>query len=343
MISEQHIFDTIGQWISDFKATSELQTIAGGNLNYVWRLNGQDRNLIIKWAPSHIAANPEVQLSPKRLDFEARALDLFAVGNLLDSLASEKLRPPRLLHFDSKKHLIIMEDVGQLPSIDLWFRKSGNPKIGKALGRFIGSLHKTTVGHPQLNQQFRNIDIQQTRQKVQYNPAADYLKKTGADTVDSSLVSKKTKALGQQLLEPGRCLVMGDLWPSSLLVDAGKLRLIDWEFAHFGRPLQDVGHFAAHCWMQSQADSSPIFEELWEQFWAAYKQELTDFTNALLTDDELDGMATHAGAEILVRAAGPFKEGYVYESFAAEHPVIQEAGQKAEQLISGNDISVLWQ
>ncbi len=346
MISEQHIFDIIQRHLPAFKASGELERISDGNLNHVWRLRGKEKNLIIKWAPPHIAANPEVPLSPKRIHFEAKALHLFERDNMLSLLASDNVRPPELLHFEEEADLLIMEDMGSQPSIAEWIINGGDGKVGTRLGRFIGKLHNCTLNTPALQQQFNNHDIQQTRLNVQYSPAADYLWKTGLRDVDSNLVSEKTKALGQELLEPGRCLVMGDLWPPSVLVDSGKLWLIDWEFAHYGRPLQDIGHFAAHCWMQSHMASSreqsESFKKLWNRFWTAYRQTLDEDCDNLLSDDETELMAIHAGAEILVRAAGPFKEGYVYGSLTAEDKAVREAGQQAVQLILDGNFSKLW-
>ncbi len=343
MIALDTIFEILHEHLLGFKPTGALQPLQGGNLNHVWRLPGKEQSIIIKWAPPHIAANPEVPLSPRRLTFEARALDLFADSGLLQSLASETIRPPKLLHFEQNQHLLVMEDFGPIPSLAGWISSEVQANIGHQIGTFIGKLHKITFHRNRLGQHFQNIDIQQTRQKVQYNPAADYLSKTGLSNVDSNRVAKKTKTLGQRLLEPGKCLVMGDLWPPSVLVDGGNLRLIDWEFTHYGRPLQDVGHFAAHCWMQAQRSGRwTSFRRLWKQFWDAYRQTLGDTFVQLFDEAELEAMATHAGAEILVRATGPFKNGYVYEELDAEHPAVGTAVQKAAELILAERWEPLW-
>lgn len=346
MITEDQILDIIKEHLPAFEAGSELQSISGGNLNYLWRLEGRPYNLIIKWAPPHIAANPEVPLSPERIHFEARALDLFSDGHLLDSLATKEARPPALLHFEPERDLLIMEDLGPKPPIADWIRDGGDISVGTRLGRFIGKLHRQTLDHPKLIKQFNNQDIQQTRLNLQYNPAADYLRKTGLSDVDPNLVSKKTKALGQQLLEPGRCLVMGDLWPPSVRVADGQLRVIDWEFAHFGRPLQDVGHFAAHCWMQAHQSASPDernrFKHLWKRFWETYRQQWGSLFGELFTAEERDAMATHIGAEIWVRAAGPFKQGYVYGPLPTEHTSIRQALCKATECITAAEPDELW-
>jgi 5-methylthioribose kinase len=344
MIETNTIYHIINRHLPRFRPTGELKLQRGGNLNNVWRIEGTKSNLIIKWAPPYIAANPEVPLNPQRIHFEARALELFKKGNLLGNITNIKIRPPELIHFDADYNLIIMEDLGQLPTIIKWVKTEGTPDLGSNLGEFIGLVHKKTLGLTELGFSFQNQNVQQTRCDIQYNGAADYAQKAGI--TDTNQLKAKCTVLGDKLLEPGKCLTMGDLWPPSLLVDKGNLRIIDWEFSHFGHPLQDVGHFAAHCWMQahcsSQKADKQLLRDLWNQFWQSYKQALSEDYTTLFTKAEHDYMTTHIGAEILIRATGPFKAGYVFEPYAANHQKIKYAADKARQLILKNDIGLLW-
>ncbi|NGP88819.1 phosphotransferase [Fodinibius halophilus] len=342
MISEQQIYLTLSRNLPNFKATSDLQPVNGGNLNHVWRIKGSDKDLIIKWAPPYIASNPDVPLSAERIHFEAKALQLFDEGNALDDLGGNTVRPPRCLHFEEELNLLIMEDIGMAPSLDEWLTDNSAATAGKKLGKFIGQLHRQTFANKQLSRRFRNLDIQQTRLEVQYNPAADYAMQSGAAGVDFNLIQSQTKTLGQQLLKEGSCLVMGDLWPPSVLVRRGEMRIIDWEFSHFGQPLQDVGHFAAHCWMQAHmAPSKELkdkFQKLWILFWKHYRASLGNRIIELKQDEVM----THAGAEILIRACGPFQEGYLYEGHKPGSRSIMQAVQKAQQFIESSQISELW-
>lgn len=346
-LSESEILSIISDELPGFNPQGPLQKLEGGNLNYVWRLEGAKKSLIVKAAPPYIASNPEMPLNVDRIQFEANALRLFNEGSYLHSLISTKIRPPNVAFYNHENNLLVMEDIGAWPHLGA--ADLNNPHFtdfGGLIGKFIAKLHSRTFEDEKLVEQFNNIQIQQTRFEVQYSPAAEYLKKMGLGDVDSNLVSQKTKALGQALLESGRCLVMGDLWPPSILVDETNLRIIDWEFVHFGRPLQDIGHFAAHCWMMahtaSRNNKKGVHEKLWDSFWQAYQRELEPAVDSLIDKGELGDMATHAGAEILVRATGPFKEGYVYEAYDDNHPIIGKAGQKATQLILGDDLSLLW-
>lgn len=344
MIAEERIHVLISAALPNLETEGMPEPIEGGNLNHVWRLKGKPHNIIVKWAPPYIAANPEIPLSPDRIHFEAQALNLFKEGHPLHSLISSEIRPPRIMGYSVQDNLLLMEDLGNIPSIDEWFSKSENSSAGLLLGQFIGALHRETIHTSSLAEQFDNRDIQQTRLKLQYRQAEKYVRSAGLNTRGD--LQSKTEALGDQLLNRGRCLVMGDLWPPSVLVDNSQLRLIDWEFSHYGRPLQDVAHFAAHCWMQAHTAASPAgeqkFKQLWNTFWKAYQQESENIFEQLFDEQEQKDAAVHCGTEILVRAAGPFKTGYVYESYPEDHPMITQAAQKAVILITEGNFKALW-
>lgn len=345
MLSKQQIFEIVTKELPDFKPESSLQPLEGGNLNHVWRLEGSPRNLILKLAPPYIAANPEVPLDPKRLEFESKALQLFQDGELLNGLASKHIRPPKYYFYDEKHHLLAIEDLGDLSDISrLPTGGMSAKKSGRWVGIFIGTLHRLSYNNPSLKKRFTNTGIQQTRREVQYNSAAEYAKSGGVTELKT--IQSKAQKLGKDLLDPGCCLIMGDLWPSSILMDNNKLRIIDWEFSHFGRPLQDVGHFGAHCWMlahtSSEANEKKMFRKLWQYFWEAYQESTEDHFDKLYNKQEYRDTVTHIGAEILIRAAGAFKEGYVYASFDDESPMVEEAVEKAVSLIRADDFSDLW-
>jgi hypothetical protein len=72
---------------------------------------------------------------------------------------------------------------------------------------------------------------------------------------------------------------------------------------------------------------------LWEAFLGAYCDALGDAKSALWTKSEERGAGIHFGAEILVRAVGPFQAGYVYDGLSPDHPVLQDAVQTAARAL----------
>lgn len=336
-VSAHTIMSLIHNRLPEFEPDGNLQELSGGNLNHVWRLNGRNHSLIIKHAPPYIASSPDVPLSSDRLAFEVRALQLFQPSGALYHLAHHGFRPPKSFFYDSENSVLVMEDLGEMKPLNQEipdFISAG--KIGYELGTFIGNLHCSTYQKEPFRKDFNNQQIQVTRNRLQYQPACEYAEIQEAGL--SGKVRMFTQELGNQLLEPGNCLVMGDLWPPSLFIGrAQELRLIDWEFVHFGRPLQDIAHFAAHCFMQHQT-STPQKEaedwvRIWEEFWSGYQKITGSYFNKLINKQELKEMYVHAGAEILIRAAGPFKEGYVYENLSRNDVLVKEAKNIAVQFI----------
>lgn len=324
--------------VPGFSPVGIPERLPEGNLNVVWRVEGEERSVIVKHAPPHIASNPDIPLDRFRLVIEARCLQAFGSEGGLRSLSDDSVRPPRLIDVNRQKAVLIMEDVGRRPTLDRWLSGDKGPievsetsRWGHHLGRFIGRLHAVTADDSSYAERFDNRPMQETRHAVQYQGVSDMLNR--ADVPNAAALGRRAESLGKQLLEPGICLTMGDLWPRSVMVGAEDLRIIDWELAHFGRPLQDVAHWLAHLWMlEHVASSSWETEAVGEQrraFLDAYFEAIGPARDDLWTSREEELAAVHLGAEILVRAVGPFQEGYVYAGLAPDHPTISEAVEEA--------------
>jgi 5-methylthioribose kinase len=120
---------------------------------------------------------------------------------------------------------------------------------------------------------------------VQYQGASNILRAGNVD--DAEMLGARAESMGHGLLDSGRCLTVGDLWPPSVLAVEEGLRLIDWKLAHYGRPLQDVAHFLAHLWMLRHRAPSD-----------AGAEAVTTLRDAFLTayDDALCGTRLRSGA-----------------------------------------------
>ncbi len=302
------------------------KALAGGLLNLVWRVPLEGGSVIVKHAPPHAAAAPEIPLDPARLGFEARALAAVGPGGALAGL-HRAVRAPAPLHYDPERHLLAMEDLGDPPSLERWLLTAGSqggadpaavePALAD-LGAFIAALHLRSAALPALAVDFQNRAVQQTRYEVQYDMAEASLAAAGIP--DATALGERARALGRRLLAPGRCLVMGDLWPRSVLMRADGPRVIDWEFAHWGRPGQDLGHLAAHLWMLARRGR--VFDP-WPAFINAY-EALRPLTAA----DRWEA-SVHFGCEILARTTGAFQGGYLYEGLEPSHPAMQQAANEA--------------
>ncbi|MFU8813180.1 MAG: phosphotransferase [Balneolaceae bacterium] len=316
----------------------EMEPLSGGNLNHLYRLGGTPEPVIVKHAPPYIAADPDTPLNPERLRFESDALQAFMPGGALSHLSegSPDVRPPRWIGFDPGQSLLAMEDLGNGPNIsEALLASRCRPSIGAKLGAFIGRLHASTADRPELKEHFTNSSIQLTRHQVQYRPAAEWLSKRSPELQNAA---GRIEQLGVDLQKPGRCLIMGDLWPPSIMVQNGQLRLFDWEFVHYGRPLQDVGHFAAHLLLLAIADPhiKQAVGRCWIHFRNAYLAETENQLPGEWNLPEVTNLKRHIGAELWMRTAGPFRNGYLFSGMSDSDPRFQHAVQLAVRFMSSS-------
>lgn len=289
------------------------EPVTGGLLNLVWRVPTDAGPVIVKHAPPYVASAPEIALDPARMDYEALALSLLA-RDLVD-VVTPAVQPPALHRYDPGLRAMVMEDLGPLPTLDDWLIHGGEPDRLAALGAFVAALHGRSPAVEGLAEMARNDGVQRTRYAVQYEPAGRSLAAGGV--ADAEALGETARALGRRFMAPGRCLVMGDLWPRSVLVSGEDLTVIDWEFCHWGRPAQDLGHLAAHLWMLRHRAGAG--EGAWRAFLDAYR------AGAALSEEDLRQTARHFGCEILARTTGAFQAGYLYDGLAHDAPALREA------------------
>ncbi len=304
-----------------FDPTGEPVALTGGLLNHVWRVSTADGSVVAKHASGEVAG---AVLSPDRVLLESRALALFEPGGPLAELAMDALRPPHPLATDSLRRLLVMENVDNALALDVWLKDADpdqSADVGRRIAGFLGQLHERTRGEGDLAKSFDNADVQRVRSRVQYGAVETWLSDFGYP--DAAALGASARALGETFEQPGRCLTMGDLWPRSVLVLPNTdLRLIDWEFAHFGRPAQDVGHLRAHLWMLVHTLATPAAQGCRDAFLAGYP----------LGGEEESLARRHAACEVLIRTIGPFRGGYLYHG-APDNRIGEAVGQACGWLV----------
>ena len=314
--------------------------VAGGHLNYVWRVAAEPRALIVKWAPPFAATHPAVALDPDRILIEAGCLELLGAGGRLAALCTHALRVPGRIDLDPERHVLVMEDLGALPDLGRLLRAGRVPAgAGGLLGRFIGGLHARTMGDSGIAKAFDNAAVQRTRLEAQYRAIGPLLAHAGIAAPPAA--ARRAARLGERLTGAGRCLIMGDLWPESVLVHGRRLRLIDWELAHFGQPAQDVGHLLAHLWMHLHQGAATQSAPLARVFLEHYVHALGDNARRLADERFRTDCAVHMGAEIIARCLGPFRQGYLYAALPATSAPVREAVAFAIDCITAGDNPLL--
>ena len=314
--------------LPEFHWDGSWSPLSGGNLNFVWRLFGHPHPVIVKTAPGHA-------LDPRRIWCEGDFLEALGPSGSLHGLAGGRVRTPQLLYRDDPTYTLVMEDVG--PALDLksWLW-AGRPaaRLSSWLGTFLAELHRRSWQSPQWLQTIGNPAMRQARLRIQYQAVGDWCGRAGL--TDAVRLGQRAARLGERWLQPGHCLVMGDLWPMSILVPnhpAVGLYLIDWELADFGSPALDLGHFLAHLWMLHDcAPSRRIQGQVGRARWhfvQAYRRR----AQSLLTVGLLQDCATHCGCEILMRCLGPFQSSSVYADLCPDSVPVRRAVDYAASLL----------
>jgi len=295
------------------RRTSRAQRLRGGLLNHVHRVWFADRagSVVVKHAPPHVASAPGIQLDPSRSGFEAEGL------RWAGARGDPRVVVPRVL--DAVPGTLVLEDLGDLPDLGVWLAAGGDGAVLDRLGGWLGGVHADT-GAPGL----WNRSVQQTRLAVQYEPVAERL--AGLGVPDAATLGARAVALGERLLARGPELVMGDLWPPSVLIghDA-TVYVIDWELCTLGRACQDLGHLSAHLWMGGHRGRWS--RGLPARFLAAVRSR---------APERPEDTAVHFACEVLARAAGPFRAGGPYAGLPDGAPELEAAvGLACEVLRSG--------
>ncbi len=287
-----------------------LDRLTGGLLNVVYRVFSDRGSVIYKHAPPFIATNPEIKLDPSRIRIEAECLKIIP-DLLIDYFASHSLSIPELLAYDDANKQMIMEDIKDSVDLEANLKTHGDNvgKGGYELGNFISLLHKKSLNKTKISQDINNVHIRKTRNELQYMNIAVLSKHFCLE--DHDKIGRICSELGRKFSKPGKCLIMGDLWPRSVLCSNGKLTVIDWEMADFAFPGQDIGHLFAHLWMNKQFAVSIEHQENIERFIKNFI--LGYLNNSILEETDILDAITHFGAEIFARTLGAFKDSYFYK------------------------------
>ncbi|KAL9097473.1 MAG: hypothetical protein Q9165_000369 [Trypethelium subeluteriae] len=202
---------------------------------------------------------------------------------MLDFLSQPSLqdngivRPPKLLHYDEQHQVVVIEDLGALPSLKRVFTSAitstTSKAIGHALGRFLAKVHSSTAGRQDLLSEFANNtggrDLSATlyfkrlpSAAAKFGYADDYF--------------KEAARVGEaEVRESQEVLTLGDFWTGNVLVSVTpELRLypLDFEFAKPGTAAFDVGQMAAEMYCFAMFRDYEKGMAMFESFLRAYRE-----------------------------------------------------------------------
>lgn len=228
---------------------SHISVPGESNMNLVLRIRTNLGSYILKQSKSYVRKYPQIPAPISRIEIEYCFLELLSTDPYLASLS------PKVLHYDSTDHLMLLEDLGE--GSDYLSIYEGVPQLQPdeliRLVQYLMHLHQLQVAD------FPNTDGMRTLNH-EHIFEFPFLEENGFDLdqiqpglQEASLPYKrdavlkaKIHSLGQRYLKTGKTLIHGDFYPASWLEVSSGIKIIDPEFGGLGDPEFDLGVFLAH-------------------------------------------------------------------------------------------------
>lgn len=235
---------------------TSVSLLTGGTANYVYRVTFPDGSTsIYKHAAPHLRTNELFRFDPSRMNYEDRILEL--LPPLLNSqLPDSPVHTVNVHSYDKERKLLCLSDGGSRhlkdayadPALDI-------SSIGAALGRWLATLHASTVAtplsiDPTSQDMEENNAIAVSIYRYAYDNLVSAFAEVGDDAVhmhgngdsvsnsnpDNKFAYHINDAYGSRLATDNECICHGDFWPGNVLVAPSAegngeavLTVVDWE------------------------------------------------------------------------------------------------------------------
>ena len=261
--------------------------LTGGVSAAVYAVRGPTIALVVKQALAELRVSAVWRARIERTDTEVAALEL-----------CERLTPgavPRVLAHDPENHVAAIE---LLPDTSRnWQAEIGEGRVhadaGAWAGRTLGRWHRLTTGDPTVAEAFDDFESFVEQRLDPFHA-----------TVERNLpeVAERVAAFRTELTDTRVCFVDGDFAMKNIHVDptgAAGPWAFDFEVAHYGNPLFDLGFFLSFVTLSAirWPELAPELERLRAGFLDAYRAE------APYADDDRS-VAGHTACLILARTDG---------------------------------------
>ncbi len=242
------LLQKLGFWQSGEKI-SQISVPGESNMNLVLRIQTNQGSYILKQSKSYVRKYPQIPAPISRIEIEYRFLELLSTDPYLESLS------PKVLHYDSTDHLMLLEDLGEgsdYLSIYGGLRQLQPDELIR-LVQYLMHLHQLQIAD------FPNTDGMRTlnhehifefpfleENGFNLNDIQSGLQEVSIPFKRDAVLKAKIHSLGQRYLKTGQILIHGDFYPGSWLEVSSGIKIIDPEFGGLGDPEFDLGVFLAH-------------------------------------------------------------------------------------------------
>ncbi len=281
--------ENVGRWLSEhglaLGADIVAEELPGGVSANVVAVRGSRAGVVVKQALPRLRVVDEWLAKPERAETEADAMRL--CGELTPGAV------PRVLAVDPVRHVLAMELVDDAVN---WQAEVGagrpHAEAGTWAGEILGRWHAATAHDPTIPGRFADFEAFEQQRLRPFH-----------ETVMArrpELAPRIAPYLAELRAEP-RCLVHGDYAMKNILVGPARRIVLDFEVAHAGNPVFDLGFFLSFPVLSAVRWPGTVeaMRALTASFLAAY---------ARVAGDELAGddasITGHAACLVLSRTDG---------------------------------------
>ena len=276
--------------------TAEVEVLTGGVSNIVLAISTKHKKMVLKQALAELLVAQKWEADQRRAIVEAHAIELF-----------HKLSPdqvPDLLFLDSERFILILERVPLGSSVWKTDLLNGqiDPNVASVLGTTLAKWHNFGEENENARTQFMEDSLfEQLRVSPFYRAVA--AKNSNLQEVINSLIDEITT---EKI-----ALVHGDFSPKNILATPDHSPIVlDFEVAHTGNPVFDLGFICAHLLCKTiRTDNSAEKEAL--------IATATNFLNSYRQSCNLaiaDSLPQHVALIALARVEGVSPVNYLDES-----------------------------
>lgn len=249
------------------------------------RVPATGQGLVVKQALSRLRVQDEWRATQERTEWEADAMGLCA-----------ELTPgavPAVLASDPERHVLAMQLIEGCANWQAEIAEGRvHPEVGTWAGRTLGTWHTRTAGRTDVAVRYGEIE---SFEQQRLRPFHETVMARIPDL--ASAIAPRAHALRHERT----CLVHGDYAMKNMLVGPSGPWILDFEVAHFGNPLFDLGFFLSFV-VLSAIRWEPLagaLRSLEEQFTATYRE-----TAGSGAEPDRDDVVAHTACLILARTDG---------------------------------------
>ncbi len=239
-------------WLQEGERVERVTRAGEGNMNCTLRVCTNRRSFIAKQSRPWVEKYPSIAAPEERVLKEAMFYRAVA------SLAEIAARMPRLLDFDERNRVVLLEDLGETADFTGAYRDGGSDLAPlRPLCSWLSALHGAqfdeAVRRGLENRSMRELNHEhifclplQADNGLDLDAITPGLAQRARPLVENDELAEVVAELGQRYLANGNCLLHGDFYPGSWVQSADGVWIIDPEFCFFGPGEFDVGVFVGH-------------------------------------------------------------------------------------------------